>query len=400
MSRLNGHIPPPSDFPGAILLDSVPVPDSAREIFGDVDHTKAPTAAPIAAPTAAADTAPKPKRVSARRQRRADRVVAMRAAGVEPLGFGGRMAAIGIVIGAVAIGVIGFAASFANVTEQMRPHFGQWAPLVPAGIDLGIAVTISLDILLARMRMRPAWLRLVPWSLTAITIWLNAAGYSGIGLIGHIALPAMFIVMAEIAAHVIRVRAGLAAGEVREGVRLPRWLVAPVETARLWAIMARTPGVDTYAHALEVRADSVMADAALRTRFGVAWRLTAPLELRARRRLRLLTADDVHAWVSSAPSKPTTKTPAKPAATSEATTTPKASTKTTSKPAAASKPRKNDEEKLSDDAALEVIRALPRDAEGFVAVKAVRRATNTGFDRAKRLLAAEGLLAPAKGETT
>ncbi len=327
-------------------------------------------------------TPPAPKKISARKQRRAERVKRLRAAGVEPLGFGGRIAAAAIIIGAVAIGAVGFAASFANVTEAMRPTFGVWAPLVPAGIDLGIGVTIALDILLARMRMRPAWLRFIPWTLTGITIWLNASGHSGIGLIGHIALPAMFIVMSEVGAHVIRVRAGLAAGETREGPRLPRWLVAPIETVRLWVIMARTPGIDTYEKALTDYRSRVMAVVVMRETWGIAWRIKAPHQLRARHRLGTLTTADVKAAKPAAkPTKPTATTRPKPTNTPDTTTPAKPS-------------RRRTKTVISDDDALTAIRTLPTDDGGHIAVKAAARAAGIGVDRARRLLDTAGLLAP------
>ncbi|MFD0557113.1 DUF2637 domain-containing protein [Stackebrandtia endophytica] len=323
--------------------------------------------------------------MSARRQRRIERVERMRKAGVEPLGFGGRIASAAIIIGAIGIGGVGFAASFANVTKAMTPAFGEWAWLVPAGIDLGIAVTIGLDILLAKMRMRPAWLRFIPWGLTGITIWLNASGHSGIGLVGHVSLPAMFIVMSEVGAHVIRVRAGLAAGETREGPRLPRWLVAPVETVQLWMIMARTPGVDTYEKALAEHHGHVMAAVALREAWGIAWRIKAPHQLRARHRLGTLTATDVTTAKAAADGKP------------------KASAKTDTKPNTASKPakpsRRTSKTSISDDDALAAIRALPTDKGGHIAVKAAARAAGIGVDRARRLLDANNLLAPRGNES-
>ena len=81
---------------------------------------------------------------------------------------------VGAAVGA--LGLLGFVNSFAAVARAAGPAFGPLAPTVPLGIDLGIAVFSALDIVLARLDMRPRWVRLIPWCLTAATIYLNVAG--------------------------------------------------------------------------------------------------------------------------------------------------------------------------------------------------------------------------------
>ncbi|CAM3310649.1 DUF2637 domain-containing protein [Stackebrandtia soli] len=368
--------------PPALAPVVAPVESPSRwRLWRGKKNRSAPPARPIAPVVEAAPAVPvvnaTPKRVSARKQRRAERLARMQAAGVEPLGFWGRLGAVAVAVGALGIGAIGFVASFANVEDQMVPAFGSdSAWLVPAGIDLGIAVFIGLDILLAKRRMRLSWLRFIPWGLTAVTIGLNAAGHGGVGLIAHVTLPALFIVVAEVIAHVVRVLAGIAAGEVREGIRLPRWVVAPAETVRLWVIMARDSDVETYADALVIYKRRVLAGAALRGVYGVAWRVKAPLELRTQHRLGDLTAADVRP-IDAATAKPTKAIKPVPAKAP--------------KPA---KPTKSARSDVSDADLLARINELPQDADGHVAVKAVRKATGIGVDRARRLLDEAGLLKP------
>lgn len=146
------------------------------------------------------------------------------------------------------LGVIGFVNSFAEVAAAVQPSFGALAWTAPIGIDLGIAVFTGLDLLLARLGMRLWWLRLVPWSLVAVTIVLNVAQPLGrgdvIGAGAHGVLPLLWVVAVEVAAHVMRQWAGLgqtgaerrAAGRM-DRVRASRWLLAPVSTLRIRRLM-------------------------------------------------------------------------------------------------------------------------------------------------------------------
>src|SRR5262249_55144412 len=137
--------------------------------------------------------------------------------------------AVAVVGGLVAaIGLLGFVNSFARVKAAASDSFGWFAFTVPIGIDLGIAVFSALDIVLARLDMRIRWLRLIPWSLTGATVYLNVAGERSVfGVVAHAMLPALWVAAVEVAAHVVRVRAGLAAGTRMDSVRLSRWLLAP-----------------------------------------------------------------------------------------------------------------------------------------------------------------------------
>src|SRR6266851_187217 len=115
---------------------------------------------------------------------------------------------------------------------------GELAATVPLGIDLAIAVFSAMDIVLARLDMRPRWVRLIPWSLTAATIYLNVADQpTWFGRVAHAVFPALWVVAVSLAAHVIRVRAHLASGTAIDRIRVSRWVLAPLPTARLWRRM-------------------------------------------------------------------------------------------------------------------------------------------------------------------
>src|SRR4051794_15277296 len=91
------------------------------------------------------------------------------------------------------LGLLGFVISFATVAEAARPAFGPLAFLLPLGVDLGIGVFSALDIVLARMDMRIRWLRLIPWTLTAATVYLNVAGQHDVfGMVAHAVLPLLW----------------------------------------------------------------------------------------------------------------------------------------------------------------------------------------------------------------
>ena len=122
-------------------------------------------------------------------------------------------AATTVAVLAAALGLLGFVNSFRAVARAAQASFGELAPTVPLGIDLAIAVFSAMDIVLARLDMRPRWVRLVPWSLTAVTIYLNAAGQPAwFGRVAHAVFPALWVVAVSLAAHVIRARAQLTAG--------------------------------------------------------------------------------------------------------------------------------------------------------------------------------------------
>ena len=121
---------------------------------------------------------------------------------------------------AAVLGLIGFANSFRAVADAARASFGALAVTVPVGVDLGIAVFSALDIVLARLDLRPRWVRLVPWTLTAATVYLNVTGqHTGFARVAPRGVPRAVGHRGEVAAHVVRVRAGLAAGTAMDRIR-------------------------------------------------------------------------------------------------------------------------------------------------------------------------------------
>ncbi|MCO6010565.1 DUF2637 domain-containing protein [Actinoallomurus purpureus] len=193
-----------------------------------------------------------------------------------------------VVAGAMvaALGLLGFVNSFARVAAAARASFGWFAFTVPIGIDLGIAVFSALDIVLARLDMRVRWLRLIPWSLTGATAYLNVATETtAFGRIAHAVLPGLWVIAVEVGAHVVKVRAGIEAGTRMDTVRASRWLLSPWPTAKLWRRMVLWEE-RSYPTALGRERDRLLALTDLQDTYGaVAWRWKAPRRVRALYRL-------------------------------------------------------------------------------------------------------------------
>ena len=212
--------------------------------------------------------------------------------GVPGLSVVERAVAVGIVVMVAVLGVIGAVNSFAAVARAVEPSFGELAWTVPVGIDVGIAVFTALDLLLARMGMRMRLLRLVPWCLVAVTIYLNVAGeHDPIGAVAHGVLPLLWVIAVESGGHVARTWAGLnnPGAEVNarrlDRVRLSRWVLAPTSTLRLWRRMVLWES-PSYPVALRRERDRVLARTELQDTWGaVLWRWRAPRRDRALYRL-------------------------------------------------------------------------------------------------------------------
>jgi hypothetical protein len=195
-------------------------------------------------------------------------------------------AVTGVSIAAGGLALIGFANSFRAVMQAAWPTFGVLAPTVPLGIDLGIAIFAAMDLVLARLDMRPRWLRLVPWALTAATVYLNVTGQpTWFGRVAHAVFPCLWVLAVEVGAHVVRIRAGLAAGTAMDRVRASRWLLAPWRTAGLRRRMVLWE-IRSYPAALSRERGRVLARTGLQDDYGaVAWRWKAPRRVRALYRL-------------------------------------------------------------------------------------------------------------------
>jgi hypothetical protein len=203
-----------------------------------------------------------------------------------PLTMSERRTVATVAVLSLVLGLIGFANSFRAVASAARASFGPLAFTVPIGVDLGIAVFSALDIVLARLDLRPRWLRLVPWTLTAATVYLNVTGQPDwFARIAHAVFPVLWVITVEIAAHVARVRAGLAAGTAMDRIRPSRWLLAPLPTARLARRMVLWE-IRSYPDALRRERDRLLALTELQDAYGrLAWRWKAPRRVRALYRL-------------------------------------------------------------------------------------------------------------------
>lgn len=151
--------------------------------------------------------------------------------------------AIAWIVGASAVlGLIGFVLSFENVADRVEPYVGSRAPLVPLGVDAGIAVITGLDLLMARWKMRTRWLRFFPWSLVGVTVALNVSGEPElVGKLTHAVMPLLWVVVVESGAHALRVWTGMhdPRSDRMDRIRSSRWLLAPVSTVRLrrWMVL-------------------------------------------------------------------------------------------------------------------------------------------------------------------
>ncbi|MFZ4280974.1 DUF2637 domain-containing protein [Streptomyces rhizosphaericola] len=188
---------------------------------------------------------------------------------------------IGIVaFGAVVIASIGFAGSYNAVRElALEKGFGTFAYWFPIGIDAGIVVLLGLDLLLTWLRIPFPLLRQTAWLLTGATIAFNgaAAWPDPLGVAMHAVIPALFVVSVEAARHAVGRIAAITADKHMEGVRITRWLLAPVPTFRLWRRM-KLWEVRSYEMAVSLEQARLVYQSRLQARFGRGWRRKAPVE--------------------------------------------------------------------------------------------------------------------------
>ncbi|PWI45561.1 DUF2637 domain-containing protein [Streptomyces sp. ICBB 8177] len=187
---------------------------------------------------------------------------------------------IGVVVaGALVIAGIGFAGSYAAVRAlALRKGFGDFAYFFPIGIDAGICVLLALDLLLTWIRMPFPLLRQTAWLLTVATVVFNAASASDpLGMGMHAVIPVLFVVTVEAARHAVGRIADITADKHMEGVRLTRWLLAPVPTFLLWRRM-KLWELRSYDQVIKLEQERLVYQARLRSRFGRAWRRKAPVE--------------------------------------------------------------------------------------------------------------------------
>ncbi|MFB7763529.1 DUF2637 domain-containing protein [Streptomyces xiamenensis] len=188
---------------------------------------------------------------------------------------------VGIILaGAVVIAAIGFAGSYTAVRDLAeRKGFGSFAHVFPLGIDVGILVLLSLDVLMTWMRMPFPLLRQTAWLLTAATIAFNGAAAWGdplaVGM--HAIIPVLFVITVEAARHAIGRIADITADKHMEGVRMWRWLLSPIPTFRLWRRM-KLWELRSYDEVITTEQDRLVYQTRLRAKYGRAWRRRAPVK--------------------------------------------------------------------------------------------------------------------------
>jgi hypothetical protein len=185
---------------------------------------------------------------------------------------------IGVAVaGALLIACLGFAGSYAAVSAlATEKHFGWFARWFPIGIDAGIAVLLSLDLVLTGLRMRYPLLRQFAWVLTAATICFNASTAWGdwlaVGM--HAIIPMLFIVIIEAGRFAVGRIARISANQHIESPPLIRWILSPVPTYRIWRRM-RLWQLVSYSAVIELERDALILRTRLRRRYGRDWRTLA-----------------------------------------------------------------------------------------------------------------------------
>ena len=186
---------------------------------------------------------------------------------------------IAVAVGSAVIAAIGFIGSYTAVRQLAQAKgFGDFANAFPIGIDAGICVLLALDLLLTWIRIPFPLLRQTAWLLTAATIAFNGAAawpdLLGTGM--HAVIPILFVVIVEAARHAIGRIADIAADKHMEGVRLSRWLLAPLPTFLLWRRMQLWE-LRSYDQVIALEQSRLIERARLRARYGRRWRSKAPV---------------------------------------------------------------------------------------------------------------------------
>ncbi|MFF4344524.1 DUF2637 domain-containing protein [Kitasatospora sp. NPDC001540] len=183
-------------------------------------------------------------------------------------------------VGACVISGIGFAGSYNSVRDlAMEKGFGTFSYAFPIGVDAGIVVLLSLDLVLTWLRIPFPLLRQTAWLLTAATIAFNAAASWGdmLGMAMHAVIPVLFVVVVEASRHAVGRIAAITADRHMESVRLMRWVLSPVPTFRLWRRM-KLWELRSYDETVRLEQNRLVYRAQLRFRYGRGWRRSAPFQ--------------------------------------------------------------------------------------------------------------------------
>ncbi|WP_369380346.1 DUF2637 domain-containing protein [Streptomyces sp. cg36] len=215
---------------------------------------------------------------------------------------------------AVTAGTFGLILSFSTVSSWADTRGFKFPPLVPLAVDFLIPASGVAYVLLVRLDIPLWWLRYAPWALTGVTVFLNIpkGSEAGIGeMVGHAAMPAVWAFVTEVFIHVYRAKRGIRTGRRMESIRWARWLLAPVPTFRLWRRM-KLWELRSYDQVLKLERERIAYRDHLRSRYGWAWRRTAPVESRMPLRLAkygVPLAETAPAGLAAAGIKPTAVTP-------------------------------------------------------------------------------------------
>lgn len=195
--------------------------------------------------------------------------------------------------GGALIGLVGFSVSFASVSLAARPYLGWASWTLPTLVDLGIFVLSGLALFLELHEIRSRWIRAIPTTLAAFTVYLNTAEQPTLfGKAVHTAGPLLWIAVVEIATYTVRHLVDLASETAMQKVRASRWLLAPFSTFRLWRRM-RLWEITDYRIALGREHERSASRALLSQWYGVAWKARAPRGERLAVRLQGVTAEPV-----------------------------------------------------------------------------------------------------------
>jgi hypothetical protein len=205
--------------------------------------------------------------------------------------------------------------------------------------------------------------------------------------VAHAVLPALWVAAVTLAAHVVRVRSGLAAGTAIDRIRPSRWLLAPLPTARLMRRMVLWE-IRSYPDALARERDRLLALTDLKDTYGrLAWRWRAPRRTRALYRLGELAPASATAEPPSCPwPRPAPALPAAPRHTrTRDRTRQRTRTRTPGAPRTASAPRTRTRMGAVTDEAAEVHFAAEL-AEGRIpSARRIKAELHVGQDRATRI---------------
>jgi hypothetical protein len=184
-----------------------------------------------------------------------------------------------VVAGAASIALIGFVGSYTAVRQlAYKNGFGWFSYVLPVGIDVGITLFLALDLLLTWLRMPLAVLRYLAWVLTGATIVFNAdtAWPKPIGTAMHAVVPLLFVAAIEAARHAVGRMAQLTTGQLMESTRLGRWILAPINTFRLWRRRYLWE-LRSYEETVQLERRRLIYREYLRSQYGRRWRKVAPV---------------------------------------------------------------------------------------------------------------------------